>query len=174
MDKLQEEWRDIAGFEGLYQISNLGRVRSLSRQKARILKPMRSGEYLGVFLSNRGKPKRKYIQRLVAEAFMPTENSKLEVHHIDGDKHNNIVSNLVWNTRSENRAYPYRVGLCKPTEPTNSKKVIITFADGKEIICKSITSAANILMVSYRTISRHCNDKLKTKRAKNYRVRFYG
>lgn len=98
---MQEEiWKDISGYEGLYQISNLGRVKS----KRKILKPI-NGEYLHVGLSKNGIQTTKLIHRLVAENFIDNPNNLPQVNHKDENKHNNCVNNLEWITFKENMNY---------------------------------------------------------------------
>lgn len=177
-----EEWRDVKGFEGLYQVSNLGRVKSLPMQRKgrgtgfhttplKVLKPIRIGNYLGVCLCDCLKRKKIYIHRLVAGTFITAIDGKKEINHIDGDKYNNTVSNLEWCTHIENNLHAFRIGLHKPAEPTNKKNVVITFVDGKETICASIEEAAKLLMVCSSTISRGCSGRIK--RVKNCKVNFY-
>ena len=102
----KEIWKDIAGYEKMYQVSNLGRVRSLDRyswngykywlQKGKILKPcqQKSG-YLNVDLSNGHSKSHKYrVHRLVAQAFIPNPNNYPQVNHKDEDKSNNKVEKL--------------------------------------------------------------------------------
>lgn len=119
-----EEWKPIKGYEGYYEISSFGRVKSLSRtiytvwrngeegsyyQEGRILalkdcSRNRKGyqTYKQVCLSVNGKTKYSMVHRLVAEAFIPKIPGKDLVNHIDGNKHNNVVENLEWVTSSEN------------------------------------------------------------------------
>lgn len=115
--KIQEEWRPIVGTDGAYEVSNLGRVRSVTRRvyqkgtyggwktlKGSILKPIgKDGTYLMV---NVGKRKKVRIHKLVAEAFVPRIDGKRCVDHIDGDKSNNAASNLRWCTHKENNNNP--------------------------------------------------------------------
>lgn len=109
-----EEWRGIAGCEGCYQISSCGRVKSLERPIYRAdgsLHRMQSEKILAdrvntygyhlVLLSNMGATETKCIHRLVAEAFIPNDDGRPQVNHIDGDKANNAVENLEWCTGRE-------------------------------------------------------------------------
>lgn len=99
--------KDIKGYEGLYAITDEGQV--YSYQNKRFLTPAKCGNgYLKVILC-RGKEDHKnlMIHRLVAEAFIPNPDEKLTVNHIDGNKQNNVVSNLEWNTYSENLKHAY-------------------------------------------------------------------
>ena len=102
----KEIWKDIEEYEGLYQVSNLGRVKRLKGKYVsveRILKLCRHTDgYLQVGLCKNGKRKTHKIHRLVAQAFIPNLEKKLEINHIDEDKTNNNVNNLEWSTRKEN------------------------------------------------------------------------
>lgn len=105
-----EEWRDIKGYEGLYKISNTGNV--FSYVSNRIMTPAYCGSgYKKVMLSKDMKAKNKMVHRLVAEAFIPNPENKKTVNHKDGNKENNDVSNLEWNTYSENLKHAYKHGL---------------------------------------------------------------
>lgn len=118
---MNEEWRDIPHYEGLYQVSNLGQIRSIDRfvrrgigttkmLKGIILNPLfqRNG-YIFVILSKNGKTKRMAIHRAVALAFIPNPDNKSEVNHINEDKRDNRVSNLEWITIHDNRCYGTRI-----------------------------------------------------------------
>ena len=108
---MTEEWRAVVGYEGRYEVSSLGRVRSLDRTakirggsfrtvKGRVLKPLNhTCGYLAVGLGRRNQ---KLIHILVAEAFLGRRPSGLDVRHLDGNPRNNRVSNLVYGSRSEN------------------------------------------------------------------------
>ncbi len=124
---MAEVWKDIEGYEGLYQVSNLGRVKSLQRLlnttrysnrtcKERVLKPLKSkqSKYYSVSLYKSSKQKVVHIHRLVAISFVPNPKKSKEVNHIDGDISNNKVENLEWCTRSENQLHAYATGLQKP------------------------------------------------------------
>lgn len=106
-----EEWKNIKGTEGLYQISTLGRVKSL--RKNIILKPSivaKRNNKQGYQIVHI-KYKQYYIHRLVAEAFIPNTKNLPQVNHIDGNKLNNNVKNLEWVTAKENIKHAYKTGL---------------------------------------------------------------
>lgn len=101
-----EIWKDIKGYEGIYQISNLGKIRSLKYDKSKIRKIYKdSNGYLEIDLWNKGKRKMFLIHRLVAEAFIPNPNKLPEVNHIDKNITNNNVENLEYCDRSYNVRY---------------------------------------------------------------------
>ena len=98
---MKEIWKDIKDYEGLYQVSNLGRVKRITT--GRVLKPLKHANgYLMVKLSKNSIVYTKTVHRLVAEAFIPNPEHKSEINHIDENKTNNNVSNLEWMTRKEN------------------------------------------------------------------------
>ena len=110
-----EIWKSIEGFEGRYEVSTYGRIKSLARTHPRrrglikeiILKfgfsgGRQGGRYPTVMLTNRPKVKHLMIHRIVATAFIPNHENKREVNHKDGDKLNNHYDNLEWCTRKEN------------------------------------------------------------------------
>lgn len=109
---MEEIWKDIKGYEGLYQISNLGRVKSLNYKRTGIeeilkSKKMRNG-YLRITLNKNGKYKTFAVHRLVAEAFINNPNNLPEVNHKDEDKQNNCVWNLEYCDRRYNVNYGTR------------------------------------------------------------------
>ena len=103
----QERWKPIFGYDGMYEVSSLGRVRSLKFGKTRVLKAETNGVgYLQVALCKDGKVKRFSIHRLVASAFIPNDNIfNDQVNHINEDKSDNKVSNLEYCDRSYNLTY---------------------------------------------------------------------
>lgn len=116
-----EIWKEIKNYEGLYEISSKGRVKSLARisgscvRKERLLKLNTTKDgYSFVSLSKDSKQKSFRIHRLVAEAFIPNPDNKETVNHKDGDKSNNHIENLEWATREENIQHSYDLGLKKP------------------------------------------------------------
>lgn len=119
---MDELWKDIPGYEGYYQASSEGRIRSLDRvveyvkhynygdvfakhkMQGRILHQTMTSGYLGVVLQIAGKSHYPLVHRLVASAFVPNPENKPQVDHIDGDRTNNRPSNLRWVTSKENHA----------------------------------------------------------------------
>lgn len=111
---MEEIWKDIKGYEGLYQVSNLGRVKSLDKiivtidrknrcQKEKILKLQISKYgYNVITLWNNNISKQFKVHRLVAIAFIPNPNNLPQINHIDEDKLNNKIDNLEWCTALEN------------------------------------------------------------------------
>lgn len=107
-----EIWKDIKGYEGYYQVSNLGNVRSLDRfdgvhdRKGTKIKPnLKQNGYLQVGLRKHNKRKWFGVHRLVATYFLRNPNNKPQVNHIDCNKQNNNVSNLEWVTGKENQEH---------------------------------------------------------------------
>ena len=112
---MQEIWKDCIHYEGLYQVSNYGRVKSLERDtyalngtvnghiKEHIVPQQDNGHgYQTVSLTKFGKTRKEYVHRLVAMAFIPNPENKPQVDHINTDKADNVVTNLRWVTQSEN------------------------------------------------------------------------
>lgn len=95
-----ETWKDVSGYEGLYRISNSGKVYSCRRNKE--MRPADSNGYFIVCLCKNSNYKVKSVHRLVAEAFIPNTNNFNVVNHIDGNKKNNRVDNLEWCTQKQN------------------------------------------------------------------------
>lgn len=112
--------KQVKGFEGLYEICSDGTVISVERvkklpdgqlckSKERVMSPAKTRGYCFVYLSRNGKMYRRYVHRLVAQAFIPNPENKPYVNHIDGDKQNNRADNLEWCTQSENVLHATRV-----------------------------------------------------------------
>jgi hypothetical protein len=133
-----EVWKDIEGYEGLYQVSNIGRVKSLKRYvqnhsgasylvPERIKKASEKKErdkkqgYMSISLYKNNKGKSFYVHRLVAEAFVENPDNKETVNHINGDKHDNRAYNLEWCSYAENNAHAVKTGLNDSSHRRNRK-----------------------------------------------------
>ena len=104
--EINEIFKDVKGYEGYYEISNLGRVRSTSYRGKKILKPaVTKNGYLNVIFCINQKKEHKFVHRLVAEAFIPNINNYRTVNHKDEDKLNNCVENLEWLSVEDNNRY---------------------------------------------------------------------
>ena len=146
-----EIWKDVEGYEGLYQVNQFGEVKSLPKQiglgymtKEKILKPrLQNSGYLQVNLMKDGKRINKTVHRLVAKAFIPNPEGLPEIDHIDGDKTNNMVENLQWISHVENnRKKTIGIGIPKRVENVETGEIFET-----------MTAAANEYNVSKAAIS---------------------
>ena len=175
-----EEWRDINGYEGWYQVSNLGRIKSLDRTvwfkngkgkrdyKGKILKLKYHNGYAMVNLNKNKNLSVLYVHRLVAETFISNPNNLPVVNHIDGVKSNNNINNLEWCTYSENNIHAEKTGLrhnnLKGLEKyrESRKKQIIAIKDNKIIgnedcsrsMAKFLLSNGYILNAQIETVAR--------------------
>ena len=138
---MDELWKPISGYEGLYEVSNLGRVRGMDRiiksrsgatrsWKARILKPGNTPfGYLHVSLCNDGHIKHKTVHRLVADHFLPSPLPEcIQINHLDSDKHHNAAPNLEWCTASQNYHHCVSQGRRKPPAFLRPRKLNPTLA----------------------------------------------
>jgi len=135
--KLEQEWRPIRGYEGYYEVSDGGEVRSLDRfvksarsktnkmlMRGRLKgKTVLVGVYWRVNLCRDGKPKGKSVHRLVAEAFMGPCPDGMEVSHLDGNGFNNKKENLIYETRSQNHARKVQHGTAQRGERCGRHKI---------------------------------------------------
>lgn len=174
----QEEWRPISGYEGLYEISSYGRVRN--RFGKILAQCNKEGtDYKRVHLCKNNVAKWHSVHRLVAKAFLPIEEGKDVVNHLDHDKSNNHVENLEWTTIQENSAYaaqegryhiPYenlKKGLGLLKEP-----VIGISPEGLEYVFESIAQAARYTGANRNAIARCCMQKYGCKTAATFRWRY--
>ena len=173
---IPEVWKDIEGYEGRYQVSNIGRVKSLERTASikngkrtvpeRILKPITDRDgYLRVNLCNgSGKRKTFKVHRLVCEAFYENPEDKPCVNHIDENKTNNAVSNLEWCTVKENNNHgTHNARMAKAVAKANSKPVGQYTTDGKLIkVWQSTMEVERLLGFSRGHISDVARGERKT------------
>ena len=152
-----EIWKDIEGYEGLYQVSNKGRVKSLYKGSERILKPHDNGRgYLRVHLTKENTSKNIRVHRLVALAFIPNPNNLPEINHRDENKKNNCVENLEWCDRGYNVNYGTR------NERVSRK--ILQYSKSEEFIreWQSAAEVKRVLGIDRAHISACCKGKLKS------------
>lgn len=129
-----ENWKPVIGYEGCYEVSDKGRVRSLYFNK--ILKPnMNDRGYLDVALCKNRQYKHFRINRLVAMTFIPNPNNLSQVNHKDGDKQNNCVDNLEWCTQAYNNLHANRTGLRRFVRGENSPHHKLTWEIVRAIRC---------------------------------------
>lgn len=112
------EWKDIPGYEKLYQANKYGQIRGIQRYKnGRILvEHKNSSGYSRVCLFKNGKRYKPLVHKLIAITFIPNPENKPVINHKDGNKQNNCVDNLEWTTQSENVKHSYANGLQKPSD----------------------------------------------------------
>ncbi len=164
-----EEWRDVVGYEGLYQVSNMGRVKSLPKfrktrfsyiSKERLLKPRWSGEkghlYLTVLLCRDYSSKNIRVHRLVALHFCDNPKGYVEVNHKDEDKSNNKADNLEWCSRSYNLNY----GSGNYKRAMKIKKPVVAIDNyGNEYMrFNGMIDAANYIRCHPASISHACTE----------------
>lgn len=159
-----EVWKDIVGYEGLYQVSNLGNIKSLERKeksgniirkrKEKILKQRKAMGYKYVIICKNGIAKTYRTHRLVAETFIPNLNNSPQVNHKDGNKLNNCANNLEWCTCKYNIQEAYRLKLSK------TKKISQYDLNGKYIrTWNSVANASKMLKLDSSAIVKCCKGK---------------
>ena len=169
-----ELWKSIEGYEGIYEVSNFGNIRSLDRtitQTSRwgtdqtyklysqLIKPKMVGTYQAVKLNNRGC-KNVYVHRLVAQTFIDNPSKFKEVNHIDGNKLNNKVDNLEWVSRIANQEHSYNMGLSKSGSDSHlaklTEKDVATIIFLKETSGLSYAEVASLFNISGESVSNMC------------------
>lgn len=171
---ITEIYKDIPGYEGRYQVSNLGNVKSLNYQnthKAKVMTPI--AHHRGYMIIHLGQENIKFIHTLVAKAFIPNPEGKKYVNHIDGNKHNNIVTNLEWVTSKENVNHAIRTGLRNPdhyyramgVERANARAIEQYTKDGQFVKrWDCISDAARAFNCKPSTIINNASGRLLTAR----------
>ena len=163
-----EHWKAIAGYEGLYEVSDLGRVKSLKYGKEKILKQGKNNwGYLQVCLCKDCHTKRLLVHRIVAEAFIPNSQGLDTVNHKDEVKTNNTVSNLEWMSIRDNLNYGThnkRIAESHINHPSLSKQVQMFDKSTGELLATfpSTMEANRITGIAYQSISKCCLGKLKS------------
>ena len=166
-----EIWKDVAGYEGFYQVSNKGNVRSVARKdsrghryRGRVLKQgYGSSGYLHIDLHKNGKSKTRAVHRLVAEAFLPNPKGLPQVNHIDELKDNNELANLEWCTREYNVNHGTRN---KRMAQAQSKKVRAVNAKTGDVVEFNSTAAAGRKGYYQSSVSRACRGNYKASTGK--------
>ena len=151
----KEEFKPIKDFEGLYEISNLGKVKNLKTNRILKTQILKIG-YNSVNLCKNSKLTTKYIHRLIAIAFIPNLQNKVEVNHINGIKTDNRILNLEWATHKENINHAHRIGLCDAgniarklaIEKRNNKETLDLYTG---ILYDSLKNACESLNLNYKS-----------------------
>jgi hypothetical protein len=168
--KAKEIWKDVAGYENKYEISDHGNVRS-KRTKNEMRQYINDNGYciVGFYDQTKRNPKHFRVHRLVAEAFIPNPEKKRTVNHIDGNKSNNLLENLEWATHGENLRHAREHGLIVTTEKqraaarknirknmllsnNNRKAVFYIDENGNKKIYTSIRNASRDIGISPASI----------------------
>lgn len=176
---MEEIWLDIVGYEGMYQVSNIGRVKSLERYRSNhgkqqlVLESIKSTRkdkqgYLLLDLYKDNKQKTVRIHRLVAEHFLDNPDKKETVNHIDGDKENNNVENLEWATFKEQNEHFYKNKLKSKCNIDKAVKAM-NKAQAKKVKClnngviyESASKAARAAGISGSLVMRCCRGECKS------------
>lgn len=178
---MEEIWKDIKNYEGLYQISNFGNVKSFDRYvidiyktqfiKGKNIKPFNNGNgYMVVSLAKNGKRKNKYIHRLVAEAFLKNYNNNLTINHKDFNRKNNKYDNLEVVTQKENIMYSFKKGryneAWKQNATNRKENAIKKVNDNSKEILKLFDNGKGIDFISRKLHLKYDNvaNYIKTKR----------
>ena len=170
---MKEVWKQVAEFKGLYEVSNLGRVKSLPKKfktygglrtiwkKEKILVNVEKKHYIELCLTKNRKQYNRKMHRLVATAFIPNPNNKPQINHKDGNKKNNFWTNLEWMTPAENTRHAWETGLSYDKMFTR-KPVKQISLEGKLIkIWGSSTEAREKLGINNSNIISCCRNKGK-------------
>jgi len=187
---MKEIWKKIKNYENLYEVSNLGNVRSCDRitvqnfngkmvehlYKGKMLaKHSRTNGYLCVHLSKNGKAQWLSIHRLVAEAFLPKPKECNIVNHIDNNVTNNRCDNLEWTTYKGNMQWAtkqgrmkYQPNNLKKAQESKKRKVVATDKNGQQYEFTSIKEAAESLNCNRRHISNICKKQYGYKKSNGY------
>lgn len=178
---INEIWKPIKGYEGLYEVSNFGRVKSLNYNRTgeeKILKFLENKKYLSVSLWKNKKYKQYKVHRLVAITFIPNPDNKPYVNHLDCDPSNNNVNNLEWCTQKENMQYAGKLNRLGEKSVENGKKcskaiIAVNIQTNEETYFESIRIAAKKLNICHQQIVAILKNKQKTAK-KIYTFKYVG
>ena len=174
-----ENWKDIKGYEGFYQVSDLGRVKSLERdvyypngiimrhmEEKILVQRLNKHGYAYINLCLNGKPKSITVHRLVAEAFIPNPENKPQVNHKDEVKTNNSVENLEWCDSAYNANYGTRIQRCiqnhKYPKLGNHPRAKVVFCEELNKTFDCAKSAQEELGIDRSCVGKACKGKQKT------------
>lgn len=160
----KEYWKPVVGYEGLYEVSNFGRVKSLKFGKERILKQKIRGGYYSVGLSKNGIVKTYQVHRLVAEAFIDNTDNLPQVNHKDENKLNNSVDNLEWCDAQYNCNYGTRTERLSKSQINGKRSKIVIQYNLDGTFVREWPSTMECERNGYKNtgISKCCNGKRKT------------
>jgi hypothetical protein len=175
-----EIWKDILNYENIYQISNFGRVKSIERKlntgnnffrikKENILKQQSNKRgYSTCILTKNNKIQGVLIHRLVAQAFLPNPKNKPQVNHINGIKSDNNISNLEWNTSSENNKHAHlnKLNNARKGSENSLSKIVLNLENG--IYYDSLKEAAYYNNINYGTLKSAMRFKTKLNKKFTY------
>jgi len=152
---MKEIWKDIAGFPN-YQVSNLGRIYS-SKSNIFLRQSPTNGGYLKVCIYNEDKVKDSYVHRLVCLAFLINPKNKPTVNHINSIRDDNRLTNLEWNSYSENQKHAFRVGLQNSQGENHSRsklteKDVLFIRNSKNIATKDLAERFNVVEHTIRSV----------------------
>jgi len=181
---MEEIWKDIPGYEGIYQCSNMGRMRRISQEQWRKTPRSPKYRYIKGSTSSRTKVgwyalvsltsgKRELLHRLIAKTFIPNPGNKPQINHIDGNPQNNRIDNLEWVTQSENMLHAFYVLGYVQSEETKQKrarklyKKVIDHTDNR--VYESAKEYAKIKKLRYNSVIRKLNNYLKN----NLNIEYY-
>lgn len=183
---MSEIWKDIVGYEGLYQVSNTGRICSIGHYQGKwntvyrrkdplILRQSQDKYgYLAVVLSKNGNHKRYMVHRLVAIAFISNPDNLPMINHKDQDKRNNNVNNLEWCTARYNTNYGdniLRSSSKRRNLPSMSKPILMVYDDGKTRIFPSMNEVVRTLKISWKRIRKSAKDNTNINNS-NYKFKY--
>ena len=167
-----EEWKDIKGYEGIYKISNLGKIVRIKEGQEHLMKIWNNGRYMEVRLSKNGKATHFTLHRLLAIHFIPNPNNLPSVNHKDENKLNNSINNLEWCTYAYNTNYGS--GICKRVQSRMlsglGKHPIAVLDETSDdiVVYPSIRDCVKALHMTSRTIYKYIGTGISYKGKKLY------